>query len=412
MARLASGAAAFALAVLTTHVLDTHGRGVYVVLTTAAGIGVVVLSAPTPVMVADLIHERHTEAELRGGMLALGCGSALVLGLVVVVVNLLGARLPGPLWAQVMAAVGTGIVVFVSCEITLAQATARVAAVGWGEIALATLPLLASIVVAVSGHASVGSLMAAWLAGVVVTAALQLAWAAKRRAIARVLSAVVTRWLWRARSVAFSNGMLQLCARVDVLVVSAVLSVASAGIYSIPVALAANLLLFPRALLTVTYRSIMTAPAAQIVRRTAVTTTGCALLVLVGGAIGVPATALLASRVFGPAYSEIWRPLAVLVPGIAGWSIVEVLRHVLLTRLERQREVLLTAIGMAVANGILAVVGSREYGLTGAAASTTITYVVAALWMARVCSRQLEVPLRRMFVPAFRGSGGDAPDLH
>jgi O-antigen/teichoic acid export membrane protein len=410
VARLASGAAAFALAVLTTHVLDTHGRGAYVVLTTAAGIGAVVLSAPTPVMLADLIHGRHTEAELRGGMLALGFGSALVLGLAVVAANLLGAGLPGPLWAQVMAAVGTGIVVFVSCEISLAQATARVAAVGWGEIALATLPLLASLVVAVSGHASVGSLIAAWLAGVGATAALQLAWAARRRAIARVLSVVVTRWLWRARSVALSNGML--CARVDVLVVSAVLSVASAGIYSIPVALAANLLLFPRALLTVTYRSIMTAPETQIVRRTSVTATGCALLVLVGGAIGVPATALLAGRVFGSAYAEIWRPLAVLVPGIAGWSIVEVLRHVLLTRLERQREVLLTAVGMAVANGVLAVVGSREYGLTGAAASTTITYVVAALWMARVCSRQLKVPLRRMFVPAFRGSGGDAPDLH
>ena len=51
-ARLTSGAAAFALAVLTARVLDTHGRGAYVVLTTAAGVGVVVLSAPAPVMVA------------------------------------------------------------------------------------------------------------------------------------------------------------------------------------------------------------------------------------------------------------------------------------------------------------------------------------------------------------------------
>ena len=39
-------------------------------------------------------------------------------------------------------------------------------------------------------------------------------------------------------------------------------------------------------------------------------------------------------------------------------------------------------------------------GYVGAAASTTITYVAAALWMALVCSRQLGVPIRRMFVPA------------
>jgi O-antigen/teichoic acid export membrane protein len=400
MARLISGAAAFALAVLTTRVLDTHGRGTYVVLTTAAGVGVVILSAPAPVMIADLVRDRSDEAELRGGMLALGAGSALVLASVAMFVNIAGARLPGPPLVQILAALATGIVVFVSCEISLAQARGRVTAVGLGEIALAILPLGASLAIVVYGRVSLVSLITAWLAGVSATAALQLGFALRRHAIIVTRSDIVWRWLWRARGIAISNGMLQLCARIDVLVVSAVLSVSAAGIYSIPVALAANLLLFPRALLTVTYRSIMTAPREEIARRTAQTTTGCAALVLAGGALGVPITALLASRVFGSAYADAWRPLAVLVPGIAGWSVVEVLRHVLLTRLERQREVLITAIGMAVANGVLAVAGSSEFGYVGAAASTTITYLGAALWMARVCSRQLGVPVRRLFIPS------------
>ena len=144
----------------------------------------------------------------------------------------------------------------------------------------------------------------------------------------------------------------------------------------------------------------MTAPREEIARRAAATMRGSVGLVLVGGAIGVPLTAAFSSRVFGSAYTEIWRPLAVLVPGIAAWSVVEVLRHVLLTRLERQREVLVTAIGMAGANGVLAVVGSSEFGYLGAAASTTITYIAAALGMARVCSRQLGVPIWRMLVPS------------
>ncbi len=404
-ARLTSGAAAFALAVLTARVLDTHGRGAYVVLTTAAGVGVVVLSAPAPVMVADLIHNRSDEAELRGGMLALGAGSALVLALAAMIVNLAGVGLPGAPWVQILAAIATGIVVFVSCEIGLAQATGRVTAVGLGEIALATLPLVASAAIAAFGAATLGSLITAWLAGVSATAALQLWFALRRGAISAIDSGILRRWLWRARGIAVSNGMLQLCARIDVLVVSGVISVSAAGVYSIPVALAANLLLFPRALLTVTYRSIMTAPREEIARRTASTTTGCVALVLAAGAVGAPLTAVLSARIFGGAYADIWRAFAVLVPGIAAWSVVEVLRHLLLTRLERQREVLITAIGMAGANGALAVVGSREFGYVGAAASTTITYVAAALWMAHVCSRHLGVPVRRMFVPSDRSPG-------
>jgi O-antigen/teichoic acid export membrane protein len=399
-ARLASGAAAFALAVLTTRVLDTHGRGSYVVLTTAAGVGVIVLSAPAPVMLADLVRNRRGEAELRGGMLALGAGSALVLAFAALIANLAGVQLPGPSWVQILVAVATGVIVFSNCELSLAQATGRVSAVGLGEIGLATLPLLFSVAIAAFGDATLGSLVTAWLAGVSATAALQLWFALRRGAITTTTPAIVWRWLWRARGIAVSNGMLQLCARIDVLVVSAVISVSAAGVYSIPVALAANLLLFPRALLTVTYRSIMTAPREEIARRAAGTTTACAALVLAGGAVGVPLTAVLSASVFGDAYADIWRALAVLVPGIAAWSIVEVLRHVLLTRLERQREVLITAIGMAGGNGVLAVVGSREFGYVGAAASTTITYVAAALWMAHVCSRQLGVPIRRMFVPS------------
>jgi O-antigen/teichoic acid export membrane protein/capsular polysaccharide biosynthesis protein len=408
-ARLTSGAAAFALAILTARVLDTHGRGAYVVLTTMAGVGVVVLSAPAPVMIADLVRERRDEAQLRGGMLALGAGSALVLALAALIVNLAGGELPGHAWVQVLAALATGIVVYVSCEISLAQATGRVTAVGLGEIALATLPLVSSGAVVLFGHASLGSLITAWLAGVCATAALQAWFALRRAAITAPEPGVVGRWLWRARGIAVSNGMLQLCARVDVLVVSAVISVSAAGVYSIPVALAANLLLFPRALLTVTYRSIMTAPREEIARRSASTTTGCAALVLAGGVLGVPLTAVLSGHVFGDAYADIWRPLAVLVPGIAAWAVVEVLRHVLLTRLERQREVLMIALAMAGTNGVLAVAGSSAFGYVGAAASTTITYVAAAIAMARVCSRQLGVPLRRMFVPSVRSPGAEVP---
>ena len=45
LARLTSGAATLGLAILSTHVLDTNGRGIYAILTTWAGIGATVITA-------------------------------------------------------------------------------------------------------------------------------------------------------------------------------------------------------------------------------------------------------------------------------------------------------------------------------------------------------------------------------
>ncbi|MDX6561178.1 MAG: hypothetical protein QOD65_992 [Gaiellales bacterium] len=400
LARLATGAAALALAILTTHVLSVHGRGLYVILTTTAGICVILLTAPSPVLVADLVHARRDEAHLRGGMLALGVLSCVTLVIVAVVAGALGQSLPGAPFVQIATAVTSGVLVYVVCEISLAQGTGNVTWVGLGEVLAALLPLLASLVAAALGLASVGVLILAWLVGALLTAALQLGAALRRRSLALDGAlALALGWLWRSRSIAFSNSALQLCARIDVLVVSAVISVSAAGVYSIPVALAANLLLFPRALITVTYRSIMISPPDDLARRLGATMRRCALLAATGGLLGVPLAAFTAGPIFGHPYAGIWQPLAILVPGIAGWSIVELLRHVLLTRFERQREVLLTAVGMTIANGVLAVVGSAAFGLDGAAASTTITYVAAAIWMTRVCSLRLGVPARRMYAP-------------
>jgi O-antigen/teichoic acid export membrane protein len=75
------------------------------------------------------------------------------------------------------------------------------------------------------------------------------------------------------------------------------------------------------------------------------------------------------------------------------------LRHVLITRLERQREILLTSIGMLLANGVLAVAGAAAFGLIGAAASTTITYAGVAAGLVAFCARSLSVPMRALAVP-------------
>ena len=120
---------------------------------------------------------------------------------------------------------------------------------------------------------------------------------------------------------------------------------------------------------------------------------------MIGGCLSIPVVAVAAGFVFGEAYSEIWRPYAILVPAIAGLCVGEMLRHFLITRLERQREILVTTGAMLVVNGLLAVVGAAAFGLEGAAASTTVTYLAAAAGLVWYCARSLSVRMRELAVP-------------
>jgi O-antigen/teichoic acid export membrane protein len=395
LARLTSGAATLGLAVLTTNVLDTHDRGVYAILTLWAGVGATILTGGTTVLAADLIHGRHGERALHGASAAIGVGSALVLVPAAVVMAL---AMPD---ITVAALVATALIcvlaTYSSFEMSIAQARGDVVAVSLTDIAMAALPFVATVLAAVALEPTVGTLVAAWAAGSLVTAAAQLA-IARAAPVGRAwrLARSIMR---RSISVAFANGTSLLCSRIDVFVVAAVLSVSAAGVYSIPVALAANLMLLSRALLTATYRSIMTAGTDEVAARLSTSIRHSVIVVLAGGVLSLPVVAIAGGTVFGDAYRSVWEPYALLVPASAFLCVVEVLRHFLLTRLERQREFVLLATAMLVANGVLAAAGAAAFGLVGAAASTTVTYACAAYALVALCSRILGVTMRELAVP-------------
>ena len=102
---------------------------------------------------------------------------------------------------------------------------------------------------------------------------------------------------------------------------------------------------------------------------------------------------------FGDAYADIWQPYTLLVLASACICVVEVLRHFLLTRLERQNEFVVVVTAMLIVNGVLAAVGAAAFGLVGAAASTTITYALAAVALVAICARRLDVSMRELAVP-------------
>ena len=397
--RLTSGAAVLGLAVLSTHVLDTHGRGIYAILSTWAGIALTVITGGTAVMAADLIHGRDDERVMHGAACAIAVQSALVLGLVALAISPLtsGVSVAALLCTAAVAA----LVTYSNYEMYIAQARGDVLRVRITDVAMAAFPLVVTAAaVLVTPDPTVTTLMAAWAVGAEVTACAQLT-------DAIVTSGLVLRRAWqvavsimrRSIGVALSNATALLMSRIDVLVVAAVLSTSEAGVYSIPVALASSLLLLSRSLLTATYHPIMTAPPSEVAGRLSAALRHSVIIVMAGGCLSIPVVAATAGFVFGEAYSEIWRPYAILVPAIAGLCVGELLRHFLVTRLERQREILLTTVGMLVVNGLLAVVGAATFGLEGAAASTTITYLAAAIGLVWYCARSLSVPMSELAVP-------------
>lgn len=396
--RLTSGAASLGLAALTTNVLDTHGRGIYAILTTWAGIAMTIITGGTPVLAADLIHGREREPVLHGASFAIAVGSALVLIPLALTVSLFTTAVT--LAALVYAAAIAVLVTYSNFEMAIAQARGDVLRVSLTDIAMALFPLVATAIAAVIFQPTATMLVGAWAAGALVTATIQLTGAlvAGQLVLRRAwgLAASITR---RSFRLALANGTALLVSRIDVLVVAAVISASAAGVYSIPVALSASLLLLSRALLTATYHSIMTAPANEVGGRLGAALRHSVIVVFVGGSLSVPFVAIGAGFVFGAAYSEIWRPYAILVPASAFSCMIEVLRHFLVTRLERQREFLFTAVGMLILNGVLAVVGAAEFGLLGAAASTTITYACAALVLVAFCARWLSVSMLELALP-------------
>jgi O-antigen/teichoic acid export membrane protein len=398
VARITSGAAVLGLAVLSTNVLDTHDRGIYAILSTWAGIANSIITGGTPVLAADLIHRRHTEPVLHGASVAIAVQSALVLVPVAVAVALLtsGATLA----ALVCTAAVAVLVTYSSYEMSIAQARGDVRRVSLTDIGISLFPLIVTAASAAIFDPTVTTLMTSWALGAAIMATLQFTNAlATGKLLLRHAWRVAASITRRSLAVALANGTALLCSRIDVLVVAAVLSASAAGIYSIPVALASSLLLLSRSLLTATYHSIMTAPANEVGARLSAALHHSVIVVMAGGCLSVPVVAVAAGFVFGEAYSTIWQPYAILVPASACICVAEVLRHFLITRLERQREILFTSIAMVIVNGVLAVVGAAAFGLPGAAASTTITYAAAAVGLVAFTGRVLSMPMVDLAVP-------------
>jgi O-antigen/teichoic acid export membrane protein len=122
------------------------------------------------------------------------------------------------------------------------------------------------------------------------------------------------------------------------------------------------------------------------------------LLTLASIVLLIIARALLVP-VFGSAFRGVWIPLAFLLPGVIALGAVEVVREFFLVRIERSREYLVMATVATLVNLVVALALVPFFGLAGAALSTSVSYLGAAVYIISRFARITGATDLRSYVP-------------
>ncbi len=375
--RILTAASDTLVVVVTARGFGADGRGLYAIASFAGSAITTTLGGTAVPLAVEVAHQRASRAVLDAAAILVSLiGGALVgIGLGVVV------ALTWPHWEVLLFAAATApVLILNTLQVGLYQAVGDVRHMHYASLAMSAVPLAGLAVVAAVAPGDIYIALAAWAAcqWFVVVATVGGQWRSTpprwREGLRKVRTIVR-----RGSTVSLANGIALLNYRVDLLVVTAMLSLADVGRYSVSIAMGESLLILSRAVSTGVYSPIITLPnerSAELVARGV----RHAIILLLIGSVGLVALGfLLLQPVFGSDFAGSLLPLVLLLPGVIALGAgTEFLRIYILIRLERSRVYLTTASIAMVVNLLLAVALTPALGLAGAALSTSVSYVCGA----------------------------------
>ncbi len=122
-------------------------------------------------------------------------------------------------------------------------------------------------------------------------------------------------------------------------------------------------------------------------------------LLVCGAAALLVFGAVLFEPLFGKQFAGILLPLAILVPGIIALGTAEAVRLYFLVRLERTREYMTTVTLSMIINLVVAVALVPPLGLAGAALSTSLSYIIGAIYLFEMFRREGAPRLGLAYLP-------------
>jgi O-antigen/teichoic acid export membrane protein len=364
---------------VTARGFGADGRGFYALAMLACTfMGLPVLGITNP-LAAEYAHRRSTLAQLYSASIAisLGLGGLIAAGALIVAVAV------WPDWAWLgFAAAPLPILCLAQCQLQLFQVQGAVMRMGLTSLAMSVATLLSLSVVAVVASGRIYVALVAWAIAqpLVPLGVLFLQhresgfdWSGLRERTWRLLR--------RGFPITLANVVLRLNYRVDVFVVAAMLPLAEVGKYSIAVAAGEVLWETSRALITGAYPTIAGGALDESVRVTTRSFRHSAFVLAAGGIASAAVAFVCMGAVFGSDFDRVWIPMALLVPGVVGLGSAEVLRVFFLVRLERSREYLVASAASMVVNLALALALVPLIGISGAAISTSASYVLGCTFL-------------------------------
>lgn len=376
--------------VVTARALGADGRGKYAIASLAASTLVVLLGGTGTALAAQVAHRRAEAGQLHAAAVVAGLGGGALCGVVIAAV---GVALGGTASVLVYAALAGPFATLSTLQMALFMARGEVMRLSITGLSISLASLLALSAVAILAPGDVDLALSAWVAAQAAVALTVFAIVARDSSLRfGGVRHIVSRLVRQGAPVSLANGIALLNYRVDVIVVAALLPVAEVGRYSVAVAIGESLLILSRALGTGSYAPIISRDNVDALALLVRSIRHAVLLLVAGGTVVLVLMHWLMVPIFGPSF-DVWEPLALLLPGIVALgAIVEFVRLYFLVRLERSREYLAAVAVAMLANLILALVLVPPLGLTGAALSTSISYLSSATF--------LLVRLRRFGGPA------------
>jgi O-antigen/teichoic acid export membrane protein len=167
--------------------------------------------------------------------------------------------------------------------------------------------------------------------------------------------------------------------RLDVFFVKYFLGLSGVGVYTVAVGISQLLWLVPNALAAIVMRSVAAGgPRATILEQVALVNRFC-LWFTAGSAVVVAVLGIWAvSAVFGPGFEASVRPLLYLLPGTVLFS-QTVLLSSYLNGIAKQMDTTLIACGALVLTVTFDLLLIPRYGVTGAAAASTLSYIASCV---------------------------------
>ncbi|MEV1169992.1 polysaccharide biosynthesis C-terminal domain-containing protein [Nonomuraea sp. NPDC049784] len=360
--------------VLIARTLQPEGRGIYAVIATVAGAAIVVghLSLEKSQLAMWSDRSRHRSLTTNGVILGLGVGSVSALGAMALVPV---AGWPGEfwLWALALVAVPFGAAAINLNNILMLQS--RMDLLNRKVVCCSLVQCLPILALAAVGHVTIASVVVCWA----VSTALPFFLAAREL---RPISPRLDRDLVR-RQLSLSSRYhvgwvaMYLLVTIDVVLLNAMDSSATVGIYTVAVTVMA-LTRIPGETISQVVLPEQAAGDVDDVKHVTARALRLNLLVsaaLVAGLAGV--SPWLVPLVYGQSFTGSVAPLIALAPGTVALMMVRPLEQYLV-RLDRPMTMTVVSVTALTANILLNLVMIPRWGAVGAALASTVTYILMA----------------------------------